>query len=104
MKDRPINLNAATVYWAPNQVDPSCKTSAQVYCGDRASTANAAGEMVIAIEASGWAADNIVGGLPERCANACLKPAFDRPAHFRSIGLEREDVAVGHAVFRNAAS
>lgn len=104
MKNRPIILDAATVCWAPNQVDPSCETSAQVCCGHRATTPDAADEMVIAADASRWAADDIVAGLPERGTNACLKPAFDRPVHFRSIGREREDLAIGHAVFRNAPS
>ena len=49
MKNRPIILAAATVCRVLNHVDPSGKTSAQVCCGDRATTAKAAGEMVIAI-------------------------------------------------------
>ena len=103
MKNRPIILDAATVCRASNQGNPSFPASARVSCDHRATIPKAAGEMVIAAEAYGWAADNIVGGLPERRANACLDSAFDRPVYFRSIGLEREDIAIGHAVLRNAA-
>ena len=49
----------------------------------------------------GWSPDRIEGDLPALVTGACRRPAYERHAFFRSIGLGLEDVAVAHALYRH---
>ncbi|GLQ29035.1 MAG: ornithine cyclodeaminase family protein [Sulfitobacter sp.] len=94
-----ISTNVARAH----EVDPAFLKTAQVYCDYRATTPNAAGDMVIAQE-SGWSANDICGDLAELCVASCAKPDADRPVFFRSIGLGLEDIAIGYAVYQHATA
>jgi len=64
-----ISTNVARAH----EVDPAFLKIAQVYCDDRATTPNSAGDMVIAQE-SGWSVNDICGDLAELCVASCAIP------------------------------
>jgi L-arginine dehydrogenase len=39
--------------------------------------------------------------LPALLSGTCGKPAYERHAFFRSIGLGLEDIAIAHALYRH---
>ena len=95
-----ISTNVAQAH----EIDPDFLKRAQVYCDYRATTPNAAGDMLLAREKHGWSADEIRGDLAELCVASCAKPKLDRPVFFRSIGLGLEDIAIAYAVYQHVNS
>ena len=91
-----ISTNVAQAH----EVTPEWLTTAQVYCDDRATTPNTAGEMVLAAQNHGWTAEAILGDLAELTNGAAPKPDAGKPSFFRSVGLGLEDIAAAQAVLR----
>ncbi|MFV3332132.1 ornithine cyclodeaminase family protein [Pseudomonas sp. NY15437] len=89
-----ISTNVARAH----EVPPASLAQMDVYCDYRATTPAAAGEMRLAREEHGW--DGAIrGDLPELVSGRAAKPAYQRHAFFRSIGLGLEDVALANALY-----
>lgn len=91
-----ISTNVANAH----EIDPSWLPAMDVYCDYRATTPASAGEMKLAAR-HGWSPDSLKGDLPSLVTGACDKPAYERHAFFRSIGLGLEDVAIAAELYRH---
>ncbi len=89
-----ISTNVANAH----EIEPAWLLDMDVYCDYRKTTPASAGEMKLA-ELDGWSPERIVGDLPALVSGTCRKPAYDRHAFFRSIGLGLEDVAIAYALY-----
>jgi L-arginine dehydrogenase len=90
-----ISTNVANAH----EVDPVFLLEADVYCDYKATTPMAAGEMKLAAQDHGWSADAICGDLADLVSQNCLRPNYEKPVFFRSVGLGLEDVAMAHALW-----
>lgn len=95
-----ISTNVARAH----EIDPAFLTKAEVYCDYRATTPGVAGEMQIARESHGWDSDLLCGDLAELSVGTAQMPSGEKPVFFRSVGLGLEDIAIGHAIYRQARS
>ena len=75
------------------EIDPGSLGALSVYCDYRLTAPQTAGDLVSAIEARTWSADQIVGDLPELLTGAG-SPLTSGRRYFRSTGLGVEDVAI----------
>ena len=91
-----ISTNAINAH----EIDPAWLPELDVYCDYRASTPASAGEMKLAAQ-HGWSPESVNGDLPSLLAGTCAKPAYERHAFFRSIGLGLEDVAIASELYRH---
>lgn len=89
-----ISTNVANAH----EIDPAALSGFDVYCDYRETTPKSAGEMKLAAASGGWNPENIQGDLPELLTAKAVKPAYQRPVFFRSIGLGLEDIAAAVAV------
>lgn len=92
-----ISTNVANAH----EIEPAWLLDMDVYCDYRKTTPASAGEMRLAAQQYGWSPERIDGDLPALVTGACRKPAYERHAFFRSIGLGLEDVAIAHALYRH---
>ena len=95
-----ISTNVAQAH----EVAPEFLAHAQVYCDNRATTPDTAGEMVLAARDHGWSAESVCGDLAELSVGICALPATTSPVFFRSVGLGLEDIAIAGAIYRAALS
>ncbi|MGN6234441.1 MAG: ornithine cyclodeaminase family protein [Trinickia sp.] len=91
-----ISTNVANAH----EISPAWVPEMDVYCDYRKTTPASAGEMKLAAQ-HGWSAQSIKGDLPALLSGTCGKPAYERHAFFRSIGLGLEDIAIAHALYRH---
>ncbi|MFM0018074.1 ornithine cyclodeaminase family protein [Paraburkholderia azotifigens] len=91
-----ISTNAVNAH----EIDPAWLPEMDVYCDYRATTPASAGEMKLAAQ-HGWSPQKVKGDLPSLLAGTCEKPAYERHAFFRSIGLGLEDVAIASELYRH---
>lgn len=95
-----ISTNVADAH----EIPPAWLPHMDVYCDYRKTTPASAGEMKLAAAQHAWSADRLVGDLSDLVTGACSKPAYERHAFFRSIGLGLEDIAIAHALYRHLVS
>jgi L-arginine dehydrogenase len=81
------------------EIDPGALGSMDVYCDYRATTPDAAGEMLMARE-GGWDPASIKGDLGELLSGKVARPDFGRHVFFRSVGLGLEDVQLALMIHR----
>jgi len=94
-----ISTNVANAH----EIDPAWLPELDVYCDYRVTTPATAGEMKLAAQ-QGWSPQQVKGDLPSLVAGTCEKPAYQRHAFFRSIGLGLEDVAIAADLYRHLSS
>ncbi|MDX9959288.1 MAG: ornithine cyclodeaminase family protein [Spirochaetia bacterium] len=90
-----ISTNAPMAH----EIDPGALGSMDVYCDYRATTPDAAGEMLIARK-GGWAPSSIKGDLGELLNDKAARPDFGRHVFFRSVGLGLEDVQLALMLYK----
>lgn len=91
-----ISTNVADAH----EVPPAWLPEMDVYCDYRKTTPASAGEMKLAAAQHGWSPQSVLGDLSELVAGTAPRPAYQRHAFFRSIGLGLEDVAIAYELFR----
>ncbi len=92
-----ISTNAPVAH----EIAPDFLTRAEVYCDNRATTPQVAGEMRLAADA-GWSVAEIRGDLAEVIAGTHPRPTGKGPVFFRSIGLGLEDIYMAQAIYAAA--
>lgn len=90
-----ISTNAPMAH----EIDPAALKGMDVYCDYRATTPDAAGEMLVARK-GGWEPSSIRGDLGELINGKAAKPDFGRHVFFRSVGLGLEDVQLALMIHR----
>jgi len=80
------------------EVAPEALASAEVYADLAPASLAAAGEMLLAVEAGTWSAQDLRGDLPGLLGGTSPAPSGERPVFFRSVGLGIEDAAIALAV------
>jgi L-arginine dehydrogenase len=90
-----ISTNAPMAH----EVDPAALQSMDVYCDYRATTPDAAGEMLVARK-GGWDPASIKGDLGELLNGRAERPGSGRHVFFRSVGLGLEDVQLALMIYR----
>ena len=91
-----ISTNAVNAH----EVSPSSLRFMDVYCDNKQSTPDSAGEMVLAARQGTWHREKIVGDLADLVSGRCALPTFQRHVFFRSIGMGLEDVAIAYALLQ----
>ncbi|WP_027211855.1 ornithine cyclodeaminase family protein [Burkholderia sp. WSM2232] len=92
-----ISTNATNA----REIPPAWIPDMDVYCDYRQTTPASSGEMKLAAEQHGWHPRNVAGDLPELLSRTAARPAYEKHAFFRSIGLGLEDVAIAFELFRH---
>ncbi|MBV8046495.1 MAG: ornithine cyclodeaminase family protein [Paludibacterium sp.] len=90
-----ISTNAVNAH----EIAPGCLSSMDVYCDNKKSTPDSAGEMVLAAKQTGWQRESIVGDLAELVTGRSPLPDYQRHVFFRSIGMGLEDVSIAYALW-----
>lgn len=89
-----ISTNAPLAH----EVAPASLAQMDVYCDDKHSTPDSAGEMVLAERGQHWQRSHIAGDLADLLDQRCARPDYRRPVFFRSIGMGLQDVAIATAL------
>lgn len=92
-----ISTNAVNAH----EVLPSSLPFMDVYCDNKQSTPDSAGEMVLAAKEGIWDREKIIGDLADLVSGRCALPNYQRHVFFRSIGLGLEDVAIAYALLQH---
>ena len=85
-----ISTNAVNAH----EIPPPSLQHMDVYCDNKQSTPDSAGEMVLATKQGTWNREKIIGDLADLVSGRCAKPDYQRHVFFRSIGMGLEDVAI----------
>ncbi|MBV8646560.1 MAG: ornithine cyclodeaminase family protein [Paludibacterium sp.] len=91
-----ISTNAVNAH----EIPPESLSSMDVYCDNKVSTPDSAGEMVLAAKQHGWSRDSIKGDLADLVSGRASKPDYRRHVFFRSIGMGLEDVSIAYALLQ----
>lgn len=95
-----ISTNAVNAH----EVSPSSLPFMDVYCDNKQSTPDGAGEMVLATKQGIWDREKIIGDLADLVSGRCPRPDHRRHVFFRSIGMGLEDVAIAYALLQHLQS
>lgn len=95
-----ISTNAVNAH----EVSPSSLPLMDVYCDNKQSTPDSAGEMVLATKQGIWDREKIIGDLADLVSGRCPRPDHRRHVFFRSIGMGLEDVAIAYALLQHLQS